>query len=187
MAKKYVGKIEHTEETIRRMFKTEELTYNKMGLLLRMGAGAALVVCAFVISMPTLLQVALLAVGSWLLISRDFPSTSRADRAVEARKGALPVNTCTFSDSNVVLEGEGSMPIPYSRFQRLVQDEQYLYLFLGRGSVCMIDKTTVHPGSAEELMEFVEKKTGLEWNWSKSLMLMTVRDLIQAVKDFQKR
>lgn len=187
MAKKYVGSITHTEETIHRMFKTEELTYNKMGMLLRMASGAVLVVASFVIPMHTLLQVVLLAVGSWLLISRDFPSNSRAERAIEARGGALPVNTLTFSDSNVVLEGEGSMPIPYSRFQRLIQDDRYLYLFLGKGSVCMIDKETVHPGSAKDLMEFVEKKTGLKWDWCKSLMLMNVKDMIQALKDFKNR
>ena len=42
-----------------------------------------------------------------------------------------------------------------------VEDNEYVYLFLGHKSVCMIDKATVEGGSAEDLKEFVAQRTGL--------------------------
>ena len=79
------------------------------------------------------------------------------------------------------------MRLEYSRFQRLLEDNEYLYLFLGPKSVCMIDKATVEGGSAEDLKEFVAQRTGLSWRRNRSLLSMNLTDLRQALQDHRKR
>ena len=187
MEKRFKGTIRHTEETIRLLYKTEYHVYEKMRLLTRVVIGAAMIVLALAAGLPLAAQAILLMIGCWLLVSRDFPSTSRADKVVEARHGVFPVMTCTFTDGGVRLEGEGGMDIQYSQFQRLIEDDKYLYLFLGKGSACMVDRATVEPGPSEKLMEYVEEKTGLEWGRDKSLLSMNLRDIRQAVKDRRRR
>ncbi len=185
---RFIGRIQHTEDTIQRLFKTEYFTYSKRRILARMLVGAAMVVTGLLYQRNRIVQVILLMIGCWLLFSRDFPASVQADRTLEKRKGRLPQNTCTFFDSGMDLDGEGRMRLAYSRFQQLVEDERYLYLFLGKGSVCMIDKETIERGSVEELKEFVEKHTGLTWRAkSKSLLQMNLYDVWQMLQDKRRR
>ena len=85
------------------------------------------------------------------------------------------------------LSGEGSMKLAYPKFQRLIEDEQYLYLFLGRQSVCMVEKDGVEGGSPEELKAFVARLTGLSWQRNRSLLTMNLADLRQALRDRRAR
>lgn len=187
MAKRFEGGIKHTEETIRLLYKTESHTYGKMQILTKVAIGAILVLLALLGGVPMAARAVLLLIGCWLLVSRDFSSSMKADRAVEARRGALPAMSYTFDETGLTLEGEGRTRFAYDRIERLVEDERYLYLFLGKGSVCMVDRETVRPAPPQELMGFVEEKTGLEWRRDKSLLAMNARDLIQAVRDRRRR
>lgn len=184
---KFVGSIQHTEDTLQRLFKTEYRTYKQLRILIRMVIGFALAALALTTEMSTVLQGILLLVGCWLLVSRDFPAAVQADKAVDGRKGNLPQNMCTFFKGSLQLSGEGTMRLEYSRFQRLIEDNEYLYLFLGPKSVCMIDKATVEGGSAEDLKEFVAQRTGLSWRRNRSLLSMNLTDLRQALQDHRKR
>lgn len=187
MAKRFEGSIGHTEETIRLLYKTESHTYGKMQILTKVVIGAILVLLALLGGLPMAARGGLLLVGCWLLVSRDFASAMKADRAVEARHGALPVMSYLFDETGVTLEGEGHTRLAYNRIERLVEDERYLYLFLGKGAACMMDRKTVRPGPSQELMKFLEEKTGLEWRRDKSLLAMNARDLIQAARDRRRR
>jgi len=183
MAEVFSGKIRHTEETIQLLYQMEYHTYDRMKMLTRMAIGAIMVVLGLTVEMPMVLRGILMAIGCWLLVSQDFPAASKADRAIQARNGSLPVMEYEFHEKNVVLSGEGSMTIRYDRFQRLVKSEQYLYLFLGKGSVCMIDKDTIDPWLVEDFMDFIEEKTGKQWTMDKPLIAWNIRDVFGAIKD----
>ena len=75
------------------------------------------------------------------------------------------------------------MRLKYSRFDRLIEDDSYLYLFLGRKSVCMVEKASVEGGSAEDLKDFVAQHTGLTWRRNRSILSMNLADVRQAVRD----
>lgn len=184
---RFVGSVQHTEDTIRLLYKTEYYTYDQLRLLVRMLLGAALAAGGFLASgLHQAARILMMMAGCWFLVSKDFPAIMRAERSLEARRGVLPVNTCTFYDSGMDLEGEGRMRLKYDRFHRLVEDDGYLYLFLGRRSVCMIDKETVDRGTVEELKDYVSKRTGLPWTKNRSLLLMNFADLRQALRDWRK-
>lgn len=79
------------------------------------------------------------------------------------------------------------MRLEYSRFHRLVEDNEYLYLFLGRKSVCMIDKSTIQGGTADELKAFAAERTGLSWRRGRSFFTMNLADLRQMIRDHRSR
>lgn len=185
MAKKarFIGSVQHTPDTIELLYKTSYYTYDTLRILIRILIGAAAVFVGLAVEMPRAFQALLLLAGCWLIISRDFPAAARADKALDARKADLPVHTCTFFDNAVELSGEGSMRLDYKQFQRLIEDDGYLYLFLGRQSVCMVDKNSVEGGNTEELKRFTAQRTGLSWQRNRSLLTMNLADLRQALRD----
>ena len=125
---RFVGSVQHTEDTLQRL-----------GILAQLAVGFAMAALALTVEMSRPLQGVLLLVGCLVMVSGDLPASLRADKAVDSRKGSLPKNVCSFFEDRMELSGEGSMRLEYGRFQRLIEDDGYLYLFLGRGSVCMID------------------------------------------------
>lgn len=187
MAARFRGKIDHTEETITLLYKTQYRTFETMRMLTRMAIGAVMAVLGLTVGMPMWARAILMLIGCWLLVSGDFPGVARADRVIEARKGALPKMSYDFYADHVHLSGEGSMNIAYGKFRRLVEDDAYLYLFISKDSVCMVDRATLTPHPEEKFMEFIEEKTGLRWRRQKSLLFMNAHDLLQAIRDRRSR
>ena len=92
-----------------------------------------------------------------------------------------------FGPDKVHLSGEGSMDIPYKKFTRLVEDRQYLYLFVSRSSVCMMEKDSVKPDDIMAFAKFLEGKTGLKWQAEKSFLSMSIYDLRRAFQDMRRK
>ncbi len=178
----YRAKITHTEKTVEQLYKMQYYVYEKPRILLRMLIGFGLVVAAVATGFPTWAKALLLLIGAWLLVSRDFPAAVRADRALSERKARLPDMSYSFGEKAVRLTGEGSMDLPYKKFTKLVEDKQYVYLFVSRNSVCMMEKDSVKPADIMAFAKFVEDKTGLKWRAEKSFLSMSIYELRQAFK-----
>lgn len=181
----YRAKITHTAKTVEQLYKMQYRVYEKPRILLRLLVGFGLVVTAVAVGFPTWAKALLLLVGAWLLVSRDFPASVRADRALTERKAKLPNMNYSFGPEAVHLSGEGSMDIPYGKFTRLVEDRQYLYLFVSRNSVCMLERDSVKPDDIMAFAKFLEEKTGLGWRAEKSFLSMSVYDLRQTLRDMR--
>ena len=181
----YQAKITHTEKSVEQLYKTQYYVYEKPRMLLRAVIGFVLVVTAALSSFPTWAKALLLLIGAWLLVSRDFPAAVRADRALSERKARLPSMNYSFGPETVHLSGEGRMDIPYSKFTHLVEDRQFLYLFVARNSICMMEKESVKPADIMAFAKYMEDKTGLKWRAEKPFLSMSIYDLRQALKDMR--
>lgn len=184
-SREFRGKITHTEKTIQRLFQTEYHTYDTAQMLMQMAVGGLLVIVAALSDVNIAIQGVLLLVGCWLIISRDFPASYKADQVLKVHRGNLPVMEYIFAEEGVTVSGEGNMRLKYKQFQRLVEDEQYLYLFLGRNSVCMMDRKEITP-SMGNFMVFIEEKTGLKWTRNKSLVAMNLWDVVEVFRNRNK-
>ena len=163
----YRAKITHSGKTVEQLYKMQYYVYEKPRMLLRLLIGFGLVAVA-------------VAAGF-----RDFPAAVRADRALMERKAVLPNMNYSFGSETLRLTGEGSMDIPYKKITRLVEDKQYLYLFLSRNSVCMMEKDSVKPADIMAFAQFMEEKTGLKWRAEKPFLNMSIYDLRQTLKDMR--
>ena len=182
----FYGKIEHTEQTITSLYKAQYHAYEKPQMIVWMIVGFVMVLITAFTDIPVWAKGILLLIGAWMLISMDFPALVRADRVMEARRGNLPKMEYEFHKDAVKISGEGSMSIPYKKIIRLTEDQQYLYFFMDKDSLCMIDRNTVKPKTADELKEFLAKKTGLDWQNEKSLLALNLADIILMVDNKNK-
>ena len=185
-AGQYSAGIDHTEKTITALFRAEYHAYEKSRMLLRLLLGLALIFAAALLTLPAWVKAILLLFGAWFAASMDFPSQIRADKTIEARKGRLPSMRYEFLGDRVSLTGEGHMTIPYKKFTRLTQDREYLYLFLDRDSVCMLDRKTLKPQEPEAFLKFIEEKTGLHWQREFSFLSLNLPDLLIIFRERRK-
>ena len=183
----YRAKIAHTEKTVEQLYKMQYYVYEKPRMILRALIGFGLVVAAVMSGLPTWGKALLLLLGAWMLVSRDFPAAVRADRALSERKAKLPDMSYGFGPDKVHLSGEGSMDLPYKKFTRLVEDARYLYLFVSRNSVCMMEKDSVKPDDIMAFAKFMEEKTGLKWRAEKSFLSMSIYDLRRVFRDMREK
>ena len=179
----YRAGIRHTEKTVEQLYKTQYYVYEKPRMLARMLVGFGLVAAAALTTPPTWVRALLLLIGAWLLVSRDFPAAVRADRAMSERKARLPNMSYAFYDDRLRLSGEGSMDVPYKKLTHLIEDDGYLYLFLSRTSVCMLERDSIKPPQYLDFGKFLTEKTGLEWRREKAFLSMSVYDLRRIWRD----
>ena len=175
----YSGKITHNEKTITLLYRTQYYSYEKGKIIFRLLTGFFFVAAAVFLSLTIWARGILIALGTWLIVSTDFPAQIRADKVVQARKNSFPEMNYEFYYDKFKVSGEGSMNIAYKKLTRLIEDEKYYYLFIAKNSVCMIEKASI---KNDGFAEFIAKKTKLQWRREKSLLAMNLQDVIQIFK-----
>lgn len=178
----YTAKIEHTEKTIEAIYKAEYFAFEKLRIYLRLGIGVGLIALALLNELPIWLKGIMLLIGAWLAVSSDFQAQVRADKALQERKAVLPKMEYVFHESTFHISGEGDMNVRYAQLIHLSEDKDYLYLFLSRNSVCMIDRKTIKPGDDAKFKAFIEKHTGLTFKREISLLAMSLYDILDGFK-----
>ena len=180
MAVSYQGRIDHTEDTIQGLFEAQYNTYRTGRVVLTAAAGVVLVAAGLFAPVPTLVQGLLVLAGCLLFVGRDFPAIVRAEGVIEARGGVLPSSVCTFCAGHMELEEGGiRKKLRYDKLDRIVQDRRYLYLFFGPESVVMVDRSTIQPGTAGDVMQLVSERTGKQWEAPFSLLTFSLRDILR--------
>ncbi len=178
----YVAKIEHTPETIKKMFWVERSTYHLFNIILQQIIGALLLMSAFLGNLHIGVQGLFLLFGSWLIVSKDFWVNLKVQEVLEVRQNNLPIMHYKFDRKGILISGEGETKLSYSKIERLVYEENYLFLFFGKNEVCMIDRASVS-SSEEEFIEFMEQQTKCEWKRVKSVFTLNFFDMLTVLKD----
>ena len=180
MKSKYSAGIKHNAQTIELLYKTQYYAYDNLRIIARFIIGFVLIASALFMSLPIWARGILLLTGTWLMSSSDFPAQVRADRVIQSRHNNFPEMHYEFHEGYFTVSGEGSMNISYDKVSRLIYDSEYLYIFMSRDSVCMIDRKTLK--DSDEFMKFIETATSHEWRKEKSLLSMNIDDLKQIMK-----
>lgn len=171
----------HDDDTIRRMFKTEYYTYEKLRLIGRYVLAIALIASALLAGMPAIPQAICLMIGAWLFISPDFPSKVRAEGVIQQRKGCRSSVTLTFDGKGVGI-GNGQT-ILYTAVDSLIEDEKYYYIFRDKQTAVMIPRNGITVGDPQSFREYIEQKTGKQFESAKNLLNMNLRDVIALVRN----
>ena len=183
----YRAEIRHNENTVEALYKMQFYTYEKARVYLRMGIGLACILTAAFASLPIWAKGILLLIGAWLVVTPDFQGSVRADKAMQARKGNVPSMEYEFHADNFRIgSGENSKTLAYKKIDRLAVEKDYLYLFLAKDSVCMIDRSTLKPADDEGFMKFIEEKTGLPWRREHDALMVNFWDIKDMIDDRKK-
>lgn len=180
MKSKYSASIHHDSHTIELLYKTQYYAYDKLRIITRFIIGFALIAIALFLPLSLWLRGILLLSGTWLVSSSDFPAQVRADKVIQSRHNNFPEMHYDFHGGYFTVSGEGSMNITYDKVSRLIYDSGYMYIFMSRDSVCMIDIKTLDDVNA--FMKFIEVVTNKEWHKEKSLLAFNIEDIKQMLK-----
>ena len=157
----FEAKVVFNDETIRRMFRTEFYTYEGLRHLLWLAAAFVLVMAALFTAIPTVIKVLCLLVGCAMFAMPDFLSRVAAEGVIMQRGGAETTVSCRVNDNGV--DVENGAHIPFAKIDRLVEDDQYFYIFQSRQMAVMIPKGSLLPANPERFAKVLAKETGKDW------------------------
>lgn len=177
----YEAEMEYSDDTIYRMFKTEYYTYERLRLMLRYVLAIALIAAALLLGLPIAPQAICLMIGAWLFVTPDFPSKVRAEGVIQQRGGQTSTVRMTF-DGKAIGIGNG-LTIAYDEIDRLIEDDQYYYIFRDRQTAVMVPKGSVRNGSDEAFRGYIEEKTGKAFAVNKNILNMNLKDIIAMLRD----
>lgn len=177
---------QYDDDTIRRMFRTEYYVYETARRVLRLGIACAALVLAIFTSIPEVAKILCLLVGTWLIVSQDFPSKVQAEGVIAQRGGQTSTVKCRLNEAGV--EVENGLKIPYKKIDRLVEDEAYFYLFQDKQTAVMLPREGLTPANPDRFKAFVAKKSGKEWETvGKSFLTMNRWDLVGMLRRARKK
>lgn len=173
---RYTCWTEFDERTIRRMFRTEYYTYEKKLLFGRCAFAAVLLCVGMFSALPVPARIFCLLVGVWLIVALDFPSKVRAEGVLQRRGSAVTQVQLEFTEQEIRVEQR--QRIAYKQLDRLVEDDEFFYLFANKQTAVMVDRRSLSPQEPEAFRAFVEGKTGKAFSRSVSLLSMNLHDLL---------
>lgn len=174
------------DDTIRRMFRTEYYTYETAQRVLRLILGAAGILAALFLDIHTAARVVFLMFGVWMLVAGDFPSKVQAEGVIEKRGGKSSRVTYQFGSSGIQIMGGGH--IPYQSLDKLIFDDEYLYLFVNRQNAVRFRASALKPADPERLKAEIAEKSGKSWKrLTTGILEYNIRDVLQVIDGGKKR
>ena len=160
----YSAKIKHDEKTILEMAKAQNACFKpKTAIYLSVVSLAILAVAVFV---PGLNQVArglLVAMGCFTLVGLNAAPGRLAKQVIASLGGKFPEIYYFFYEDGRKRTGAEVSEQKYGEIIRLVEQRNYLFLFLENHSAYMIDKKSARP-DPDSLKSFLSLKTGCGWS-----------------------
>ena len=176
MTELYSAKMKHSSDTLKRFTVLQYDTFEPLGKLLRFALAVVLIIVGAASGSSALL-VFLLFAGCVLLTNLNFKAASVADQVERALGGKFPTLDYSFSDSGFT-DGEGREEVAYSSLIRLIEDKDYLYLFVSKASGYMVEIASVTgDGGAEGLKRLLSEKSGCNWTSPVTLLNLRLKDL----------
>ena len=168
------ARIQHSEQTIRLLCRTQYSTFHFRQKALKCAAGLALAVCGLYGLFGDWSAI-FIFLGCWLLVSLNLPAYSLARQTLEQLGGHFPLAKYKFADDRFTFIGEnGETAVPYDKLIRLVEDDKYAYLFAGELVTYMVDKSTVS-GGIDAWKTMIAKRSGLVWTKTNRLLTYSLR------------
>ena len=178
--KRYTAYIRHSYDTILRMCRTQYGINNFKNRVLILLGGILLAIVGLPL-INSLIGLVMVMVGCFMITSVDMPARMQADEVKKALGGKYPQNRYDFCDGHFVVVAQNQDIINYSRLIRLVEDELYCYLWIGKSASYMLEKHSLGK-ELDGFMAFMEKQTGLVWEKPQKLTGINLSTIIRMVK-----
>ncbi len=181
---RFTVNMQHDATSIRRLSKTQYQTFGKLYQAVQLAMSIAFLAVGLSGRFGQVASMLMLMLGCWLFVSLEQIPKFRADKILREYGQKFPATSYTFEDNRILLEG-GKKKIATMEYQeiiRLVEDDEYAYLFVSRESAYMIPYKALKPHDAEAFKKLVEQKTGLAFLRSKSLLMTTRGSMIAGIR-----
>lgn len=181
----YTAEMKHSADTLKRFttlqYNAFEMVRKVIMILLAIiliitgvsaGSSAALILCLFL--------------GCIILTNLNAKAESVADQVAKSLNGHYPQLKYSFTE-NGFTDGEDRPEVPYVSLIRLIEDNDYLYLFISKASGYMIEAKTIQgTGGEHELKKLISEKSGLNWTSPPTILNISLKDIIANLKSRKK-
>ncbi len=175
--KRFTAQIRHSYDTILRMCRVQRDTFCFSNKIVMALTGLLLTVFG-VWNMGNMVGMAFAMIGCWMLVSLNLPARNSADKIKEQLHGEYPTNGYEFYDKHFVLLAKQHDIIHYTQLAYLVEDDQYLYLYLNKQASFMVEKFSLGD-ELKAFMAFMEKATGLSWRKPYKLSTFNMKTIVE--------
>lgn len=180
----YRAKMKHSADTIKKLVQTQYDTFQFGRKILNMAIAFGLILFGLYADPSMFMPLIALFVGCVLLANINAVPRMRAKEVLQQMGGKFPKSDYSFLEKGFKFYDKGEI-IPYSSLIRLVEDRQYLYLYVSEQSAYMMDKGTVTGGSLEDLKTFLKIETGLTWTRPASLFNFKLKDVLRKKEEYK--
>ncbi len=168
---RFTADITYTAEATMKLAKTQQKVFNGTERAMCFLASLLFIALAFYVGTDKPYGILILVMGCFALTNIDAPARNRAKKTIAALKGYEPKMKYSFeTDAFTCTTVNEENRFPYTSLIRMSEDDRFFYLFPDRASAFLIEKASVTPGDAEKLKAFLEKKAGICFIRSISLL-----------------
>lgn len=179
---KYQAKMQHNKDTIYKLVQTQYDTFQFHKKLIHTAIAFGLILFGLYADASMFMPIIALFVGCFMLANLNAYPRAQAKEVLKMMGENYPQSTYAFGADSFTFNPEAD-PVPYSKLIRLVEDRQYLYLYVSQQSAYMVDKATISRGKDLDLREFLAIETGLKWTRPASILSFRLKDLFPENKD----
>jgi len=179
---KYRAKMRHNKATIYKLVQTQYDTFQFHKKLIHMAIAFGLILFGLYADSTMFTPLIALFVGCVMLANLNAYPKAQAKQVLEMMGEEFPKSDYVFGETEFTFNPEADA-VPYSKLIRLVEDRQYLYLYVSQQSAYMVDKATISRGDPIELRDFLSIETGLKWTRPGNLLSFRLKDLLPQKKD----
>ena len=156
------GRILHTEESCLELAKVQDRFFGQEKRRVRLVLAAVPLGTGFLLGPATTVGALFIVFACFFYYQTSFLYEREARKAFEKTPECYRWVDYTFGENGLEASAGGAVRlIPYGSFYALISGEHYLFLFINRGQAYGVDLDLVLPEKPEELLEFLEEKTGL--------------------------
>ncbi len=103
-------------------------------------------------------------IGCIVLANGEYPAHQAAKNVLSQIGDNFPKIQLSFTQDHIrVSLDKKSEAFPYSRIEKISENRDYFFLFLGSGVAYVVDKTGFVQGSVSEFRTFIASKTALKY------------------------
>ena len=169
------AEMRHTADTVKRMTMTQYNTFSmkrKLAVLV-----LALAMILFGTFSGTNMGIVILGLGCFILMGINTRAKMIVDQILKEFNGSYPQLRYHFTHSGLQ-PTHVQEEYPYRDMIWLIDDGNFLYLFLKNKSGFMVDKSTIKgQGGVDGLKALVERQTGLKWKKPFNLLRLRLTDI----------
>lgn len=179
---KYRAKMQHNKNTIYKLVQTQYDTFQFHKKLIHMLIAFGLILFGLYADQSMFMPLIALFVGCVMLANINAYPKAQANEVLKMMGENYPQSDYHFDNDSFTFNKDAE-PVPYSKIIRLVEDREYLYLYVSRQSAYMVDKKTISRGKDMDLKDFLAIETGLKWTRPASFLRFNLKDLFPKTKD----
>ena len=180
----YRAKMKHNASTIKKLIQTGYDVFQFKRKLINTVIAFGLIIFGLYADQSMFMPWIALFVGCVMIANINVIPKRQARDVLQHMGGKFPKSDYRFYEKEFEFN-EKEEAVPYKRLIRLIEDKDFLYLYVGEQSAYMVDKGSVTGGDVSELKTYLEIETGLKWSRPASLMSFKMGDLFPKTDNYQ--